>query len=266
MAGRPPLRAAPCPPRVGQRAHGPRSRRLPGLYDEECPLGLLAVMKPGIPFPSMPAIAPLTLAPDLVPPVLALGFTDVSLASFDPRAPPPQTHLPFSRTDRRDLAGSRNQPFLMNRECRHARVRGGLSGPRCGACRTSGPGAGGGGSPPRAGTAQTAASDDAAAVPAGDRRADPAPPASGGSSSGGRRPGPQPERRPEYAPEPLRPRPTAGALLPLRPDDAEPAGCGTAARAVPLRHGDRRRLRRELHVEPRGARPGRDVRRAARTG
>ena len=66
----------------------------PGLYDEECPLVLLAVMKPGIPFPSMPAIAPLTRAPDLVPPVLALGFTDVSLASFDPRAPPPQTPLP----------------------------------------------------------------------------------------------------------------------------------------------------------------------------
>jgi hypothetical protein len=66
----------------------------PGLYDEECPLGSLTVMKPGVPFPSMPAMAPLTPAPDLVPPVRALGFTDVSLASFDPRAPPPHTHLP----------------------------------------------------------------------------------------------------------------------------------------------------------------------------
>jgi hypothetical protein len=66
----------------------------PGLYNEDCPLLCLAVTRPGVTLPSVPAMAPLTPAPDLVPPVRALGFTDVSLASFDPRAPPPHTHLP----------------------------------------------------------------------------------------------------------------------------------------------------------------------------
>lgn len=65
----------------------------PGLYDEECPLVWLAVMKPGVPFPSVPALAPLAPAPDPVPASFAAELVDVSLASFDPRAPPPQTHL-----------------------------------------------------------------------------------------------------------------------------------------------------------------------------
>ena len=43
----------------------------PGLYDEECPLVWLAVARPGVPLPSVPAMAPLVPAPDLVPPVLA---------------------------------------------------------------------------------------------------------------------------------------------------------------------------------------------------
>jgi hypothetical protein len=66
----------------------------PGLYDEECPLLCLAVTRPGVPLPPVPAMAPLVPAPDPVAPVLVLGLTDVSRASFDPRAPPPQTHLP----------------------------------------------------------------------------------------------------------------------------------------------------------------------------
>jgi hypothetical protein len=65
----------------------------PGLYDEECPLVWLAVAKPGVPLPLVPAAAPLVPAPDPVPPVLVLGFKNVSLASFEPRAPP-QTPLP----------------------------------------------------------------------------------------------------------------------------------------------------------------------------
>lgn len=65
----------------------------PGLYDEECPLVWLAVVKPGVPFPSVPILAPLVRVPDPVPVLLATGLADVSLASFDPRAPPPQTHL-----------------------------------------------------------------------------------------------------------------------------------------------------------------------------
>ena len=66
----------------------------PGLYDEDCPLLCLAIARPGVPLPSVPAMAPLVLAPDPVPAVLVLGLTDVSRASFDPRAPPLQTHLP----------------------------------------------------------------------------------------------------------------------------------------------------------------------------
>ena len=65
-----------------------------GLYDEDCPLLCLAVARPGVPLPPVPAVAPLVPAPDPVPPVLVVGVSDVSLASFDPRAPPPQTHLP----------------------------------------------------------------------------------------------------------------------------------------------------------------------------
>ena len=65
-----------------------------GLYDEECPLLWLAVAKPRVALPSVPVMAPLAPAPDPVLPVLVFGFTDVSLASFDPRAPPRQTHLP----------------------------------------------------------------------------------------------------------------------------------------------------------------------------
>jgi hypothetical protein len=66
----------------------------PGLYDEDCPLLCLAVARPGMPLRSVPAMAPLVLALDPVLPVLVLGLTDVSRASFDPRAPPPRTHLP----------------------------------------------------------------------------------------------------------------------------------------------------------------------------
>ena len=60
----------------------------PGLYDEECPFVWLAVAKPGVPFPSAPALARLMRAPDPVPVLLAARLVDVSLASFDPRAPP----------------------------------------------------------------------------------------------------------------------------------------------------------------------------------
>jgi hypothetical protein len=65
----------------------------PGFYDEECPLVSLAVVKPGVPFPSVPILVPLAPAPDAVPVLPALELADVSLGSFDPRAPPPQTHL-----------------------------------------------------------------------------------------------------------------------------------------------------------------------------
>ena len=65
-----------------------------GLYDEECPLVWLAVPRPATPLPSVPAVAPLAAAPGPVPLVLVRGFTDVSRPSFDPRAPPPRTHLP----------------------------------------------------------------------------------------------------------------------------------------------------------------------------
>jgi hypothetical protein len=64
-----------------------------GLYDEECPLVWLAVGKPGVPFPSVPILAPLAPAPDPVPAPLAAELADASFASFDPRAPPPQTLL-----------------------------------------------------------------------------------------------------------------------------------------------------------------------------
>ena len=66
----------------------------PGLYDEECPLLCLAIARPGVPLPSVPAMAPLVSAPDPIPPVLVLGLTHVSRALSDPRAPPPPTHLP----------------------------------------------------------------------------------------------------------------------------------------------------------------------------
>jgi hypothetical protein len=66
----------------------------PGLYDEECPLLCLAIARPGVPLPPVPAVVPLAPAPDPVPLVLVRGLTDVSRASFDPRAPPPQVHLP----------------------------------------------------------------------------------------------------------------------------------------------------------------------------
>ena len=65
----------------------------PGLYDEECALLCLAVTRPGVPLLSVAAMGPLAPAPDPVPPVLVVGVSDVSLASFDPRAPPPETHL-----------------------------------------------------------------------------------------------------------------------------------------------------------------------------
>ena len=66
----------------------------PGLYDEECPLVWLAVAKPGVTLSSVPAMAPLVSAPDPVPSVLVPGLTDVSLALFDPRAPPLPTLSP----------------------------------------------------------------------------------------------------------------------------------------------------------------------------
>ena len=46
----------------------------PGLYDEDCPLLCLAIARPGVPLPSVPAMAPLVPAPDPVPPVLVLGL------------------------------------------------------------------------------------------------------------------------------------------------------------------------------------------------
>ena len=59
-----------------------------------------------------------------------------------------------------------------------------------------------------------------------------------------------------------------GALLALRADRARSRGlgAGSAARAVPLRHGDRRGFRRQLNVEPRGAGSGRDLYRPGEPG
>ena len=60
----------------------------PGLYDEECPLVWLTVAKPGVPFASMPALAPLVRAPDPVAVLVVADLAQVSPESFDPRAPP----------------------------------------------------------------------------------------------------------------------------------------------------------------------------------
>ena len=71
----------------------------PGLYNEECPLARLAAGGPRASLSSSPDPMVLLRAPEALPTAPRAVPTQVSPASFDPRAPPSAPAAPVPRTD-----------------------------------------------------------------------------------------------------------------------------------------------------------------------